>query len=193
MISLISKESSQIDFPVTSQSITSVQSNRPHELIIESGVAVISFRGQNSTDWTRDGLSFPVGKPTQQRNFLSGIASASPASFWTNPSPLSLTPGLSSEIVSGQVTVEGSGPNGPIFSSGNVSLSVPVPVYGLNGNIPDIGCAVDSATVAYSTQVGQPVANLALAVFGISTFLLRIAYTVHILLGDPGISVVGNR
>ena len=193
MISLISKQSGLIEFPVTSPGTITVVQNRPHQIIIESGVAAISFAGQNPTDWTRDVLSFPVGKPTSQAHFLSGIACGSPASFWTDSPQLKLEVLQTFEPVTFSVVVEGSNSAGPVISSGSVSIEVPGLITETTGTIPDIGCAVDSATVAYSSQAGQPVVTFALAVFGVSTFLLRVAYTVHIVLGDPGIVVVGNR
>lgn len=191
MISLISKQSGLIEFPVTPVTTTVFQS-RPREIIIESGVAVISFGGQNPTDWTRDTLSFPVGKPTPQANFLSGIASGSPASFWTNEPQLSVQIFQDLEPVSFPVIVEGSNQAGPVVSTGTVTGNVPGLVTLTTGKIPDIGCAVDAATVAYSGQAGRPVVTFALAVFGVSTFLLRVSYTVHIVIGDPGIVVVGG-
>lgn len=46
--------------------------------------------------------------------------------------------------------------------------------------VPGTGCAVDSAMVTYSTEIGQPIVTFALATFA-STFLLRISYTVHLV------------
>jgi hypothetical protein len=191
VISLISKQSSLIDFPVTSK-LTSVVLSRPTEIIIESGVAVISFQGQHPTDWTRDSLSFPVGKATPQAHFLSGIASGSPASIWTDPPQLTIQLFQNFEPVTLSVVAQGSNSAGPVISTGNATGNVPGLATVTTGNIPAIGCAVDAATVAYSTQAGRPVATFALAVFGVFTFLLRVAYTVHIVLGEPGIVVGGG-
>lgn len=191
MISLISKQSGKIDFPITSRTVSQFQS-RPNEVIIESGVAVISFGGQNPTDWTRDTLSFPVGKAVPQQNFLSGIATGGPASIWTSAPPINVAILQNPDPITAPVEVEGSNSAGVVVSTGNVSLTVPGFVTAAVGNIPDFGCAVDSATVAYSSQAGQPIVTFALAVFGKSTFLLRVAYTVHIVLGEPGIVVVGG-
>jgi hypothetical protein len=51
---------------------------------------------------------------------------------------------------------------------------------------PPIGVAVDSAWVAFSAQAQQPVLTLALAVFGNCAALLRVAYTVHVVIGHGG-------
>ena len=155
MISLISKVSSKIEFPVTSNSIGAVHPKQS-AVIIESGVAVISFAGLNAFDWTRDVLSIPVGRAIPPANFFSGIASGSPTSFW------SVTP----------IVVD--------------------PRNAKNEFAVRMGCAVDSATVDYSSEAGQPVATFSLAVFGDFTSLLRVSYTVHIVLGEPGIVVAGN-
>lgn len=191
MISLISKQSSMIDLPVTSK-LTSVVVSRPTEIIIESGVAVISFQGQNPTDWTRDTLSFPVGKATPQAHFLSGIASGGPASIWTDPPQLTIQLFQNQEPVTLSVVAQGSNSAGPVISTGNATGTVLGLATVTTGKIPSMGCAVDAATVAYSTEAGRPVVTFALAVFGVFTFLLRVAYTVHIVLGDPGIVAGGG-
>lgn len=86
MITLTSKESQQIEFPGGAPSLPVLGSLT---VTVETGVAVFSFVGAIAHDWTRDILSFPVGGPSTAAEFVSGIASAAPASFWT---PYSLAP-----------------------------------------------------------------------------------------------------
>ncbi len=172
MISLISKQSNQIKI-VTAQRTTALAG--PFDLLIETGVAAISFGGSNPHDWTRDTLSFPVGEKINAHQFVSGIASAGPASFWANPPLLSLGVGIGD--------LSGSGTD----SQGNsifIEVGQAVTGVGLEGNVVGLGCAVDSATVAYSGPSGQPVLNLALAVFGQSTFLQRVSYWVFLYINE---------
>ncbi len=90
MITLTSKESQQIEFPGGAPSLPVLGALT---VTVETGVAVFAFVGTHAHDWTRDTLSFPVGGPCTAGEFVSGIASAAPASFWT---PYSLTPAGSS-------------------------------------------------------------------------------------------------
>jgi hypothetical protein len=86
------------------------------------------------------------------------------------------------------VSVSGSTTGGDgVSASGTATIdlpSFPIP--------PPFGLAVDSATVAHSTQAGQPVLQLALAVFGRCTAFLRVSYTAHLIINsvqivaDPG-------
>lgn len=162
MITLTSKQSQQIEFPGGSNPIIAFGGTRT--VTVETGVAVFSFVGTHAHDWTRDSLSFPVGAPCAQTQFVSGIAASNPASFWT---PYSLAPAGSSVGEDVEPVAVQPVPNEPVA----VGL-----VF-----IPPLGFAVDSATVSYSVSAGQPVLELALAVFGTSTALMRVSYTAFIV------------
>jgi hypothetical protein len=173
MVTLVSKSSSQISFPGSSISVSAIHPTLT--VTVESGVAVFTLFGTNAHDWTRDTLSFPVGVPCSAVNYRSGIASASPTSFWT---PLSAET-VSTESV--EVDVGGYDSAGDSFSaSGGGNVTVP--------NVPALGCAVDSASVEYSISAGQPILLLALAVFGTCTAMLRVSYTAHVVTGSTGVS-----
>ncbi|MGA3186301.1 MAG: hypothetical protein ABSF22_04260 [Bryobacteraceae bacterium] len=170
MISLTSKQSAQISFIATPRETVTI--TPPLTMIIESGVAVFSFAGTHANDWTRDTLAFPVGEPCTEALFLSGIAAASPASFW-----MPLEKGVSTSTSEVNVEVSGADSAGnPVTLGGSVQIQQVFP--------PPIGCAVDSATVAYSAADGQPVLTLALAVFGETSFLIRVSYTAHIAMAE---------
>ena len=191
MIPLISKESSQIVIPITPKAASVLESSL--EIIIESGVAVITFTGQNPTDWTRDALSFPVGQPIPQANFQGGIVSGSPTSFSTDPAALNINIVQDMYSTDLPVTVYGNDANNDtIVSTGNVGISVPGSVSASNVTVPGIGWAVDSATVAYSTEAGHPVATFALAVFGTASIFLRVAYTAYLMIGQQGTGGAGG-
>jgi hypothetical protein len=82
MVTLISKESHQIKFP--GGTIRGPSSHPfPVTVTVETGVAVFKLVGTNPHDWTRDTLVFPVGAAGPASDFISRIASAAPASFWT--------------------------------------------------------------------------------------------------------------
>lgn len=185
MITLISKESHQIKFPGGSSPAEGPPLHHTAALTvtIETGVAVFSLLGTNPHDWTRDTLNIPVGAAGPRAEYVSGIASAAPTSFWTPMNNLQATGGGSENI---SVNVTGSDSSGDFVSAsggGSVDFpSFPVP--------PPIGFAIDSAEVAYSDQSGQPLLTLALAAFGNCAALLRASYTVHIVSSsDPGIVV----
>jgi hypothetical protein len=179
MITLISKQSQQIQFPGN-------PSPRPnilpaHTVTVETGVAVFTLLGTNPHDWTRDTLSFPVGAPCPPAEFASGIASASPASFWT---PLD-NEVHGPTIFDAPVQVAGVTDDGHrVSASGAAHIIIPFEAVP-----PPFGCAVDSASVAYSSQAGQPVIQLALAVFGNCTALLRVSYTAYIVNNHGGIVI----
>jgi hypothetical protein len=169
MITLTSKESSQIKIPGP---LPSVPILGPETVTIETGVAVFAFVGTIAHDWTRDTLTFPVGAPGTSSEFVSGIAAASPCSFWT---PYSLAPAGSTAGPDVEPVVVQSIPNTPL--GGGLVF------------IPPLGFAVDSATISYSAAAGQPVLQLALAVFGVSTALLRVSYSAFIV-NRQGISII---
>jgi hypothetical protein len=140
---------------------------------VETGVVVFTLLGTNPHDWTRDTLVFPVGAAGPAADFISGIASAAPASFWT---PMNNVATADETVV-----VQGTdGDNLPIQSSGIVGVLVP----------PPVGFAIDSAEVAYSQEAGQPVLTLALAVFGNCAAMLRASYTAYIINGPVGSIVI---
>lgn len=172
MVPLQSKQSKQISFAIPHGTFGLVIQK---SIIVESGVAIISFAGQNPQDWTWDTLSFPVGEPCSETSFLSGIAAASPASFW---SPMGTADGTASAVI---LPVGFAGQD----SRGNyLSVNGEAKIVGPSCVAPPIGCAVDSATVSYSLELSQPVATLGLAIFGTSITLLRVSYTVHIVMGE---------
>lgn len=169
MITLTSKQSDQIKFPGSQATASPLLPTLT--VTVETGVAIFTLVGTNPHDWTRDTLSFPIGAPCTAAEFASGIACASPASFW------------------GPTHIELVAPGGPIFGTGPGGQQVQIP--------PELvpqpyGCAVDSALVSYSVQAGQPVLQLALAVFGTSTALLRAAYTAYIVNTHGGIASSGG-
>jgi hypothetical protein len=172
VITLTSKESQQIEFPGGAPSLPVLGALT---VTVETGVAVFAFVGTHAHDWTRDTLSFPVGGPCTAGEFVSGIASAAPASFWT---PYSLTPAGSSV--------------GP-----DVELVVVQPIAGTSAGgglvfIPPLGFAVDAAAVSYSAAAGSGVLQLSLAVFGTSTSLMRVSYTAFIVQRSGGVIVGGE-
>jgi hypothetical protein len=133
---------------------------------------VFTLLGTIPHDWTRDTLVFPVGAAGPAEDFMSGIASAAPTSFWT--------PMNNVATADETVGVQGIDNNGQLIqSSGSVGVLVP----------PPVGFAIDSAEVAYSQEAGQPVLTLALAVFGNCAAMLRASYTAYIING-PGGSIV---
>jgi hypothetical protein len=87
VITLTSKDSHRIEFPDGSDPIVVLRGTRT--ATVETGVAVFSFVGTNAHDWTCDLLAFPGGVPCAPAEFVSGIAAASPTSFWK---PYSLAP-----------------------------------------------------------------------------------------------------
>ena len=179
MITLSSKTSSQIKFPGGGK-ITPVHG--PLTITIETGVAIFALTGTNPHDWTRDTLSFPVGSPCPPGDFLSGMAVGSPASFWT---PMNNVASTGDSSYSAPVSVSGTdGSGNGISLSGWAQITIPgSPIP------PPIGVAVDSATVFYSPQAGQPVIQLALAVFGNCIAMLRANYTAYIVTTTGGIVV----
>jgi hypothetical protein len=164
VVTLTSKDSHRIQFPGGSDPIVVLHGTRT--VTVETGVAVFSLVGTNAHDWTRDSLSFPIGIPCAPADFVSGIASASPTSFWT---PYSLAPAGSNLGPDIEPVVVQPVPDAPL-GVGRVF-------------IPPLGAAVDSALVSYSASAGQPVLQLALAVFGTSTELMRVSYTAFVVTG----------
>jgi hypothetical protein len=176
MITLISKESHQIKFPGGSIQWHPLPHPLPVTVTVETGVAVFALLGTNPHDWTRDTLVFPVGASGPASDFISGIASAAPTSFWTPMNNLV----TGTETIS--VTVSGNDSAGRFLQlSGGGTAVIPVP--------PPVGFAIDSAKVAYSTQAGQPVLTLALAVFGNCAAMLRASYTVFVTNSSGGVVV----
>ena len=159
MIALTSKSSSQVQFSGGSQGSGPLK--KTLTVTIETGVAVFSLNGTHPNDWTRDTLAFPVGQTVAAADFVSGIASASPASFWT---PMNNVPGgISNVNINGQIQAI------PAFFP------------------PPIGFAVDSATVSYSPATSLPELTMALAVFGNNASFLRVAYSVYIITSSGSI------
>jgi hypothetical protein len=174
MVTLISKSSSLIQFPggMSSGPVTLRKTLTIH---IETGVAVFDLEGTNPHDWTRDTLTFPVG-PTfaAGSNFVSGMALGNPASFWTPLKNIQSTP-TTTETFS--IT----------DSSGNPSaISVQIP-----GSLipPNVGYAVDSATVTVPHGGSQAQITLALAVFGNNAAMQRCSYSAYVVTGEGGIVV----
>jgi hypothetical protein len=177
MVTLTAKESSKISFPGGTRGGIAIQPVLT--VTVETGVAVFNLVGTHEHDWTRDTLSFPVGAPCAAAEFVSGIAAASPCSFWTPMNNLTSSGGGTSEI---PVNVSGTTSGGDSVSSfGSISVSFPGSVIP-----PPIGFAVDSASVSYSAQAGQPVIELALAVFGNNIALVRVSYTAYIVSSKGG-------
>ncbi len=183
MVTLISRESHQITFP------GGATAGRPPlhppttlTVTVETGVAVFTLLGTNPHDWTRDTLAFPVGATGPAADFVSGIASAAPTSFWTPMNNVATAGGGSQTF---PVTVFGNdNNNSPLSLSGQVTVGFPgfqVP--------PPVGFAIDSAAIAYSQQAGQPVLTLALAVFGNCAAMLRASYTAYIINRSGGVVV----
>jgi hypothetical protein len=188
MVALISKETHQIQFPGGN-----VQAGGPplhHEIattvMVETGVAVFTLLGTNPNDWTRDTVSFPVGVPTPRSDYINGIASAAPTSFWTPMTNLKAVGGGGESI---PVNVSGSDSDGgSVSASGEVNLEIPgtfVP--------PPVGVAIDSAEVAYSDQSGQPVLTLAVAAFGNCAAMLRASYTAYLITGHDNVTVESGK
>ena len=139
MVTLVSRELHQIKFPggaverrpplapISSTTVT-----------VETGVVVFTLPGTNPHDWTRDTLAFPVGNPGPAANFVSGIASAAPTSFWTPMNNLTAV-NVPPETIFVQVT----GSDGvPLSGFGQVTFP---------GNTvpPPVGFAIDSSEVEY--------------------------------------------
>jgi hypothetical protein len=183
MITLTSKQSHQIKFPGSKETVSHILPVLT--VTVETGVAVFTLIGTNPHDWTRDTLSFPVGAPCAAAEFASGIASACPVSFWT---PLNKEDNTGEISFTAPVTVNGSTDDGhSVTAFGDVHISIPgsaVP--------PPLGLAVDSALVSYSAQAGQPILQMALAVFGTCTAFLRVSYTAYIVNSHGGIVVTGG-
>jgi hypothetical protein len=159
MITLTSKESAHITVPGPAPASPILGTET---VLIETGVAVFALTGTIAHDWTRDTLTFPVGVPCPPGAFVRGIAAASPASFWTPYAFPGSTAGPDVEPV----------------------LVQQIPNTQLGGALvflPPLGFAVDAASVAYSSAAGQPTLTLALAVFGVSTALLRVSYTAYVV------------
>jgi hypothetical protein len=171
MVSLTSKSSSQIKFP-GNPSISRLEGAQT--VTVETGVAVFALTGTHAHDWTRDTLVFPVGAPCTVTEFAGGIAAASPTSYWTPMNNL-------------QVVGGGTEPGG------DDSAGLPTTIY-LPGSVvpPPIGVAIDSATVSYSAQEGQPIITMALAVFGNNCALLRASYTAFVVNTRGGVIVAGG-
>jgi hypothetical protein len=84
MVTLISRESHQVKFPGgTIKGRSPLQPSIALTVTVETGVAVFALLGTNPHDWTRDTLAVPVGAAGPAADFISGIASAAPTSFWT--------------------------------------------------------------------------------------------------------------
>jgi hypothetical protein len=182
-IPLISKQAKQIQFHADNTPVTPL--HPALNVTIETGVAVFTFLGTNPNDWTRDTLSFPVGVPGAAAEFTSGMASAGVASFWT---PLKSEPHSPEVTYSAPVSVGGSTDDGhSVTASGSVEISIPSVALP-----PPLGCAVDSASVSYSAQAGQPVLEVALAVFGVCTAFLRVSYTAFIVNSHGAVVVTGG-
>jgi hypothetical protein len=178
MVSLTSKQSSLIAFKATP--IETITIDPPLTMVIETGVAVINFGGTNPNDWTRDTLAFPVGEPCAANLYLSGIAAASPCSFY-----MPLAKDTSTGNYQASVSVSGADSSGNVlFLSGTADVVETVS--------PPIGCAVDSAIVTYSAAQGQPLLTLAVAVFGQASFLVRISYTAYVAMAEHRTIVVGG-
>jgi hypothetical protein len=178
MIALISKQSNQIKFPGYPSKDVAVFP--AHTVTVETGVAVFNLVGTNPNDWTRDTLSFPVGAPCAADEFASGIACASPASFWTPSNTLESEP----LIFEAPVDVTGT-----TDDDHRVRASGTAHIRTFQILPPRLGCAVDSSSVFYSEQDGQPIIQLALAVFGNNTALQRVSYTAYIVNSHGGIVI----
>jgi hypothetical protein len=80
-----------------------------------------------------------------------------------------------------------------LYINGTAMLEFPA-----SGGGPS-GCAVESASVAYSAALGRPLATLALAVFGSLTTFLGVSYAANIAMGENlavgtiGGGTIGNR
>ena len=174
MVTLTSKNSSQIQFP-GGQSAGPIPLRRTLTIHIETGVAVFDLEGTNPHDWTRDTLTFPVG-PTLAAgsSFVSGMAVGNPASFWT---PLKNVQSTGSSDQSFSVT-DGNG------NSQFISIDIPGSAIP-----PPIGYAVDGATVTATPGSSQAQITLALAVFGNNAAMQRCSYTAYIVTGEGGIVV----
>jgi hypothetical protein len=174
MVTLTSKSSAQIKFPGTPSTGVEVELHGSQTVTVETGVAVFALTGTNPHDWTRDTLTFPVGAPCPAGDYVSGIAAASPTSFWT---PMGNIQGTSGGAV--ETGVDGNG--NPVITNLPGSL---IP--------PPIGVAIDSATVSYSVGDGQPIITMALAVFGNNCAMLRASYSAFIVTTSGGIIVGGG-
>jgi hypothetical protein len=176
-VTLTSKESHQVSFPGGTQHTLPVLPPVNLTVTVETGVVVFTLLGTNPHDWTRDTLSFPVGLTAAGAEFVSGVAAASPTSFWT---PMNNVPVV--DPGDETVFVSGSDSNNDQFSgSGLVQLpAFPVP--------PPVGFAIDSAEISHG-QTGRPTLTLALAVFGNCAAMLRASYTAYIVT-RPGNGVV---
>lgn len=159
MITLTSKQSSHIQMPGLPPASPIFG---PETVTVETGVAVFALVGTITHDWTRDTLTFPIGVPCGPAEYVGGVAAASPASFWT---PYAF----------------GDGTAGPDVEPVIVQQIPNSPLGGGLVFFPPLGFAVDSAHVSYGSPFGRAVLQLALAVFGTSTALLRVSYTAHIV------------
>ncbi len=175
MVTLISKSSSQIQFPGGSTSGGPIVLQRTLTIHIETGVAIFDLEGTNPHDWTRDTLTFPVGPTFAAGSFVGGMALGHPASFWT-PLKNVQTTGGGDETVS---VTDSSGDTG----WGDVEIP---------GSLvpPPIGYAVDSASLTVPHGGTQAQITLALAVFGNNAAMQRCGYTAYIITG-VGEIVVG--
>jgi hypothetical protein len=81
---------------------------------VETGVAVFSLLGTNPHDWTRDTLAFPVGTAGPRAEYVIGVASAAPTSFWTPMNNVQTVEGGSESFV---VNVTGSDSSGDSVSA----------------------------------------------------------------------------
>lgn len=185
MVTLTSKTSAQIKFPGTPSTGVGVELHGSQTVTVETGVAVFALTGTNPHDWTRDTLTFPVGAPCTAADYVSGIAAASPTSFWTPMKNIDSSGGGDEPV---NLSVSGSTSSGDSVG-GSASGSIFVP-----GSLipPPIGVAIDSATVSYSAQAGQPVITMALAVFGNNCAMLRASYSAFIVTTSGGIVVGGG-
>lgn len=174
MVTLTSKNSSQIQFP-GGMSAGPIPLRKTLTIHIETGVAVFDLEGTNPHDWTRDTLTFPVG-PTFSAgsSFVSGMALGNPASFWT---PLKNVQSAGGGSESFPVTDS----NG---NSSSITIDFPDSLIP-----PPIGYAVDSATVTAHPGNSQAQITLALAVFGNNAAMQRCSYTAYIVTGAGGIIV----
>jgi hypothetical protein len=174
MVTLTSKSSSQIQFP-GGTSAGPVVIRKTLTITIETGVAVFDLEGTSPHDWTRDTLTFPVG-PTFAggSSFVSGMALGNPASFYTPLKNVESTPSSSEDFP----VTDGNG------NTSEISFEIPgsfIP--------PQIGYAVDSATVTVPSGGSQAQITLALAVFGNNAAMQRCSYTAYVVTGEGGIVV----
>jgi hypothetical protein len=189
MITLTAQQSAEITFGASTHHVglTTLKS-----IIMESGLVAFSFAGQLPNDWTRDTLSFPVGQPCAESQFISGIVSASPASFQTAFSNQQ-SPALQNTFFEYDGSASIDLKNAQLYINGTAMLEFPA-----SGGGPS-GCAVESASVAYSAALGRPLATLALAVFGSLTTFLGVSYAANIAMGENlavgtiGGGTIGNR